>query len=73
MANRKSPYFPILESEISKNGVLKKSIADKLNISNRALSCKLTGKVDFWWKEIVAIQSMFPNVPAEQLFKHEVS
>lgn len=71
MSNKK-PYFPILESEISKNGLQKKDIAKQLGISQRALSCKLTGKVDLWWKEILTIQAIFPDIPPEKLFSHEV-
>lgn len=67
---KKKPYFPILESEISKNGVMKKEIAKHLGISQRALSCKLTGKIDFWWHEICVIRSFFPDFTAEELFSH---
>lgn len=65
------PYYPILESEISKSGVKKKDIAKKLGLSQRAFSCKMTGKVDFWWREVLAIHSFFPEVPPMELFKHE--
>ena len=64
------PYYPNLEAEISKNGIKKKDIADKLNISNRAFAEKMAGRVDFWWKEVSIIHSIFPNVPAEELFEH---
>ena len=67
------PYYPNLEAEISKNGFKKKDIADKLNISPRAFAEKMTGRVDFWWKEVGIIQSLFPNVPAEELFEHTSS
>ena len=69
----KKPYFPILEAEISKNGLCKKDIAKQMGISSRAFSCKLTGKVDLWWKEILFIQSMFPDIPLEKLFSHEAA
>ena len=67
----KKPYFPILESEISKRGVLKKDIAEQLEITPRALSIKLNGGVDLWWKEVIVIQSLFPDVPVEKLFSHD--
>lgn len=69
---RNKPYFPVLEGEISKRGVLKKDIAEQLGITPRALSVKLNGDVDLWWKEVIAIQSLFPDVPIEKLFSHEV-
>lgn len=68
----RKPYFPMLEAEISKNGITKKYIAEKIGISPRSLSCKLAGKTDLWWKEIQVIQSIFPNVPAEQLFSRDL-
>ncbi len=64
------PYYPILEAEISKSGIKKQDIAKKLNITPRSLSCKMTGQIDFWWKEVQVIQSMFPNVPKELLLEH---
>lgn len=65
------PYYPNLEAEISKNGIKKKDIAKRLNITARAFSDKMTGRVDFWWKEVQAIKALFPNVPYEKLFEHE--
>lgn len=64
------PYYPTLEAEISRKGIKKQDIAKKLNITPRSLSCKMTGQIDFWWKEINAIHSIFPDVPTEQLFEH---
>ena len=71
MVERNRPYYPILESEISKSGVKKKDIAKKLGLTQRALSCKITGKVDFWLSEAIAIHSIFPEIPLMELFKHE--
>lgn len=34
----KKPYFPVLESEISKAGIRKKDIAKRLGITPRAFS-----------------------------------
>lgn len=65
------PYYPMLEAKISENGIMKKDIAEKLGISPRAFSEKLAGKVDFWWKEILTIWSLFPNIDPFDLFKHE--
>lgn len=67
------PYFPILEGEISKRGILKKDIAKCMGITPRALSIKLSGDVDLWWKEVIAIQSLFPDVPPERLFSHDAT
>ena len=66
-------FYPNLEDEISKNGIKKKDIAEKLGITPRAFSDKMTGRVDFWWKEILIIHSIFPNVQPMELFEHERS
>ena len=64
------PYYPNLAAEISKNGMKKKDIANMLNITPRAFAEKMTGRVDFWWKEVGIIQALFPDIPAEKLFEH---
>lgn len=71
MLTRKKPHFPVLESEISKNGILKKDIANAINLSPKSLSNKLKGKPEFCLNEIIAICSMFPDVPPFVLFSHE--
>ena len=73
MLKENKPYFPILEGEISKRGILKKDIAEHIGITPRALSIKLNGEVDLWWKEVVGIQSLFPDIPPDQLFSHETN
>lgn len=67
------PYYPMLEAEISKAGIKKQDIAKKLNLTPRALSRKMTGECDFWWKEVIIIQSIFPAVPIEKLFEHSTN
>ena len=67
------PYYPNLEAEISKNGIKKQDIAKALNITPRAFGMKMTGQVDFWWKEILIIHSIFPDIQPIKLFEHERS
>lgn len=64
------PYYPTLEAEIAKNGVKKQDLADLLGITPRMLCFKMKGQVDFWWKEVLIIQSVFPNIPPTELFEH---
>ena len=71
MQNKTIPYFPMLEAEIAKQGLLKKDIAKKIGITQRAFSKKLNGEVDFWWTEILAIYELFPDIPPHLLFGHE--
>ena len=68
--NTVKPYYPILEAKIAENGIAKKDIAEKLGITPRSLSCKLSGDVDFWWKEVVAISEIFSEIEPFSLFQH---
>lgn len=68
--NERTPFYPMLEAEIAKRGIKKKDIAAALDIEPRSLSDKLSGKTDFWWKEINVISNMFPDVPMKQLFSN---
>lgn len=65
------PYYPYLEAEISKRGIKKKQIAEQLGISERAFSCKMTGKNDFWLEEALAIYSLFSDISFTNLFAHK--
>ncbi len=65
------PYYPILEAEIARNGIVKKELAAAMNISERHLMNKLSGAVDFWLKEALYIQSLIPYIPVPELFKHD--
>mgnify|MGYP001648964786 FL=1 len=67
---KQKPYFPTLEAELAKRGIAKKEIAQELGITPRALSCKLSGNTDLWWREILTIQSIFPDIPVDRLFSH---
>lgn len=65
--------FPVLEGKIAERGLLKKNIADTLNISQRAFSNKLNGKSDFTWREVVAMQSAyFSDVTKEELMSRTI-
>lgn len=65
-----APFYPTLEAEIAKRGIRKKDIAAALGIEPRSLSDKLSGKTDFWWREINAISDIFPDISIKQLFSN---
>ena len=65
------PYYPELEAEIARNGIVKKELAQELGMTERNFLLKLAGKTDFWWKEARAIQDKFPDVPLLVLLKHD--
>lgn len=66
------PYYPKLEAKIAEMGITKKSIAEKLGITQKTLSCKLSGKWDFYLKEAVKIHTdLFPDTSLLELFRHE--
>lgn len=64
----KKPHFPMLEAEISKNGIKKKELARNLGIEPRTLSLKLNGKTEFSLSEALYVHSIFPAVTIEELF-----
>lgn len=70
MIQEKSPYYPVLESELAKRGIKKKDIADLLGIKDRSLSKKMSGETDFWLTEALAISTVISGIPLEQLFSH---
>lgn len=61
--------FPELEMAIFERGMKKKVVAQKLNISQKTLSNKLTGKSQFTWKEVCLLQTFFPDIPKERLLQ----
>lgn len=65
---KRKPLFPVLESKIAETGITKKSIAKGLDIDQKTMSQKLTGKTQFTLKEIRYIHSIFPDVSVEKLF-----
>lgn len=61
--------YPNLEKGIFGRGITKKAIARGLEISPRSLYNKLSGKVEFTWREICLIQSQFfPDYDKDFLF-----
>ena len=68
------PYFPNLAGEIARRGIKKKAIADALNICNRSLNNKLSGRVPFTWDEVKLIRSQFfPDMSLDDLFMTNAS
>ena len=65
----RSPTYPTLEAEISRKGIQKKAIAEKLGILPRAFSRKLSGETRFWWEEVLILHSIFPDISIERLMK----
>lgn len=64
------PHFPILEAEISKNGIRKKDIAMALGIQPRTFSLKMSGKTEFSLSEVRYIHSLFFDISIEELFSY---
>ena len=68
------PHFPNLAGEIARRGIKKKAIADALNICNRSLNNKLSGRVPFTWDEVKLIRSQFfPDMSPDDLFMTNAS
>ncbi len=61
--------FVNLKVEFLKKGIRRKELAQRLNISEPALSNKLNGKNDFTLKEVLIIkQALQVDMPIEELF-----
>ena len=52
-------YYPILEREIAGRGVKKKAIAESIQVCNKTLNNKLSGRVPFTWPEVSRIRKQF--------------
>lgn len=62
--------YPNLTSEIAKQNVKKKEIAEVLGISNKAFYNKMCGYVSFTYDEAYKIsETFFPNIDIKVLFK----
>ncbi len=62
-------YYPNLEREIAGRGIKKKAIAESINVCNRSLNNKLSGRVPFTWPEVATIKErFFPDMTTEALF-----
>ena len=62
-------YYPTLEREIAGRGIKKKTIAESINVCNKSLNNKLSGRVPFTWPEVTIIKNrFFPDMSAEYLF-----
>lgn len=70
----KNIFYPVLEGKIAEKGITKKSIAELLNISPKAFSNKVTGKVEFTWREVVTMQgAYFSDVSKDELMSRRAS
>jgi hypothetical protein len=69
MPRIRPPEFPELEKQILMHSVRKKDIAEKLHITARAFSSKLTGRVEFTLHEVEQIAALFPDVEWAKLFE----
>lgn len=62
-------YYPTLEREIAGRGIKKKTIAASIDVCNRSLNNKLSGRVPFTWPEVITIKNrFFPDMTPEVLF-----
>ncbi len=62
-------YYPTLEREIAGRGINKKTIAESINVCNKSLNNKLSGRVPFTWPEVSTIRDrFFPDMDLDVLF-----
>ena len=62
-------YYPTLEREIAGRGIKKKTVAESINVCNKSLNNKLSGRAPFTWPEVFEIRNrFFPDMTVEALF-----
>jgi transcriptional regulator with XRE-family HTH domain len=62
--------FPNIRAEMARNGLTASAMAEKLNLNERTLGNKLSGKSEFTWGEVNRIRSLFfPTCSLEYLFE----
>ena len=67
---KKAVKYPYLESQIATRGIRKTVIAKQIGCSDRALYDKLTGKSQFTWGEVMAMNTyFFPDVAPVDLMR----
>lgn len=68
----KNIFYPALEAEIRKRRIKKKDIAEMLCLKQNGFFYKLSGRRKFSVDEAIKIQeTWFPDIPVNELFKHE--
>ena len=69
----KTIMYPNLEGKIAERGIKKTAIADKLDITRRSLSNKLSGVSSFTWEEVLMMQTcFFPDVTKDYLMQTSI-
>lgn len=64
--------YPILVGEIAKRNIKKKTIAQSIDVCDKALNNKLNGRSPFTWVEVKTIwHTFFPEMDPEYLFSEE--
>ena len=62
--------YPELEGQIAARGIRKTAIARRIGCSERSLYNKLSGKTQFTWDEVTAINAtFFPDVEPVELMR----
>lgn len=62
--------YNVLNGKIAERGIKKQTIAERLGISPKALSNKLSGKSPITWPEACVIQNVFfPDIEKDDLFE----
>lgn len=60
--------FKNLEVELARNSISRSRLSKELNLPQKELYMKLSGKTEFKLSEILIIQKMLPNCSLEYLF-----
>ena len=65
----RAEHYPNLAKAMAEREIRLRTIAESIEITERALRNKLTGATDFTWKEVCTIQArFFPERTKDELF-----
>lgn len=71
MKNNGYIHYSVLESEMTKRGILKHDVIGLLGVENSTFSNKINGKRDFTLTEALTIwKEWFRDIPVDELFTH---
>ena len=61
--------YPNLEAEMVRRAVSREDMAQSINVRDRTIRNKLTGRTPFTWPEVKRIRTQFfPDIPMDVLF-----
>ena len=65
--------YRVLRGEMVKKGIAVSELAHQINVAEKTLRNKLSGRTDFLWSETLKIRKIVsPEMSLEELFRSEI-